>query len=100
MILLVFQKVANQPDAKWSQAVPHQNSVFHGLLKFVPWGVFDRLVDQWRGDRDARVTTSRSHLVSMVLAQVAGLKSLRDIETNMASQQKVVVPVTINVLKR
>ena len=30
-------------------AVRHQNSVFHGLLKHVPWDAFDRLVDgAWR----------------------------------------------------
>ena len=87
LILLMFQRVANQLDTKWSQAVPHQNSVFHGLLKQLPWGVFDRLVDQFRGDWDDRVTSSRSHLIAMLMAQVTGLKSLREIETNTASHE-------------
>ena len=68
--------------------MPHQNTVFHGLLKFVPWGVFDRLVDKFDGDHDARATTTRSHLVAMLLAQTCELKSLRDIETAMASHSR------------
>jgi hypothetical protein len=85
LILLEFQRFANQLDTKWSRAVPHQNSVFHGLLKHLPWGVFDRLVDQFNGNWDERVTSSRSHLIAMLMAQVTGLKSLREIETNMTS---------------
>jgi hypothetical protein len=45
----------------------------------------DRLVDRFGGDRDARSTTTRSHLVAMLLAQTSELKSLRDIETAMLS---------------
>jgi hypothetical protein len=30
-------------------AVPDQTIVFHGLLKRIPWGVFDRLVDEHNG---------------------------------------------------
>jgi hypothetical protein len=81
----VFQRFAKQLDTKWSQAVPHHNSVFHGLLKHLPWGVFNRLVDEFHGDWDARATSSRSHLIAMLLAQVTGLKALREIEANMAS---------------
>jgi Transposase DDE domain/Domain of unknown function (DUF4372) len=73
---------------KWSQAVPHHNSVFHELLKFLPWGVFDRLVEEFRGDHDARATTTKSHLVAMLLAQTSELESLRDIETAMASHAR------------
>ena len=32
----------------------HHNSVLHGLLKHVPWAVFDRLVEEHAAD--ARVT--------------------------------------------
>jgi hypothetical protein len=85
LILLGSEGFATHLDLKWSQAVPHQNTVFHGLLKFVPWGVFDRLVDKFDGDRDARATTSRSQLIAMLLAQTSELKSLRDIEAAMAS---------------
>ena len=39
----------------------HQNSVFHELLKLIPWGVFDRLVDEHGSDelvRSSRPVTS------------------------------------------
>jgi hypothetical protein len=42
-------------------------------------------VDKFGGDRDARSTTTRTHLVAMLLAQTSELKSLRDIETAMES---------------
>jgi hypothetical protein len=39
--------------------MPHQNSVFHGLLKHIPWDVLDRLVSAQGADiaRDCRTNT-------------------------------------------
>ena len=88
LILLGSEGFATHLDLKGSQAVPHQNTVFHGLLKFVPWGVYDRLVEKFDGRRDARATNARSQLVAMLLAQTCELKSLRDIETAMASHSR------------
>lgn len=68
--------------------MPHENTVFHGLLKFVPWGAFDRLVATFQGERDARTTTGRSHLVALLMAQISGLDSLRAVETDMASHAR------------
>jgi IS4 transposase len=65
--------------------VPHQNIVFHGLLKHVPWAVFDRLVDEHGADWDDRVVKSKTHLIAMLYAQFCGARSLRDIETNLKS---------------
>ena len=66
-------------------AVQHQNIVFHGLLKHIPWAVFDRLVDQHDADWDGRVVKTRAHLIAMLYAQLCGSRSLRDIETNLRS---------------
>jgi hypothetical protein len=68
--------------------VPHENTVFHGLLKFIPWSAFDRLLAQAEGGRDARTTTGRSHLAALLVAQFCGFESLRDIETGMASHAR------------
>jgi Transposase DDE domain/Domain of unknown function (DUF4372) len=65
--------------------VPHQNIVFHDLLKHVPWVVFDRLVDEHGADWDDRVVKSKAHLIAMLYAQLCGARSLRDIETNLKS---------------
>jgi hypothetical protein len=66
-------------------AVPHQTIVFHGLLKQIPWAVFDRLVDEHDGDWDARMVKSKAHLIAMLYAQLCGARGLREIETNLRS---------------
>lgn len=62
-----------------------QNIVFHGILKYVPWAIFDRLVEQFEPNRDQRGLAAKPHLIAMLLAQLAGARSLRDIETNLKS---------------
>jgi hypothetical protein len=66
-------------------AVQHQNIVFHGLLKHIPWAIFDRLVEQHNADWDGRVVKTKAHLIAMLYAQFRGARSLRDIETNLRS---------------
>ena len=63
----------------------HQNIVFHGVLKHIPWMVVDRLEEQHNAKRDARSLAVKPHLIAMLLAQLAGSRSLRDIETNLKS---------------
>ena len=63
----------------------HQNIVFHGLLKHIPWPIHDRLVDQHNGDWDDRVVRTKAHLIAMLYAQFCGARSLREIETNLQS---------------
>jgi hypothetical protein len=66
--------------------VRHQNSVFHGLLKHVPWATLDRLVEEQEAARDTRSLQARPHLIAMLYAQFTGSRSLRDIETSLKSQ--------------
>lgn len=65
--------------------MPHQNIVFHGLLKHVPWAVVDRAVEQHEADRDPRALKAKPHLIAMLFAQLFGSRSLRDIETSLKS---------------
>lgn len=65
----------------------HQNSVFHGLLGLVPWKTFDALVDKHEADRRVRRLSTRSQFLALLMAQLADLKSLRQIEEAMASQE-------------
>jgi len=65
--------------------VRHQSIVFHGLLKPVPWAMFDRLVDEHDADWDDRLVKTKAHLIAMLYAQVCGLHSLREIEAGLLS---------------
>jgi len=70
---------------KGINTVRHQNIVFHGLLKQIPWSILDRLVDQHNADWDGRVVTTKAHLIAMLYAQFCGARSLREIETSLKS---------------
>ena len=65
----------------------HRNSVFHDLLKLVPWAAFDGLVAEHGSDEGTRSFTSRQHLTALLFAQLSGAWSLREIEAAMASHQ-------------
>jgi len=63
----------------------HHNSVFHSLLKGVPWDVFDRLVEAHQADRRVRRLTTRSQFVALLYGQLEGASSLREIEAGLES---------------
>lgn len=63
----------------------HDSSVFHQLLKHVPWAAFDRLVDKHQADRRVRRLTCKSQFLALLFAQLSGAASLREIETGLRS---------------
>src|SRR5665647_100955 len=63
----------------------HQNSVFHSVLKQVPWHRFDRLVDEHHADKHIRSLTTKSQLIALIYAQLSGAQSLREIEAALTS---------------
>ena len=63
----------------------HHNSVFHTITKHIPWGEFDRLIDQHNADHRARRLNSKGHLLALLFAQLSGADSLRAIEAGLAS---------------
>lgn len=63
----------------------HQNTVFHGLLKLVPWSHFERLVEKHRMDFGVRGLTTRTQFIAMLFAQLTGSASLRDLVTSLES---------------
>jgi hypothetical protein len=67
--------------------VQHQNSVFHGILKFVPWAAFDRLVEKHGSDELVRKFTTRDQLIALLFGQFSGAASLREVEAAMASHR-------------
>lgn len=63
----------------------HHNTVFHAVLKLVPWHVLDRLVDQYKANRRVRRLTTQNQFIAMLYAQLAGAESLRAIEAGFES---------------
>jgi len=63
----------------------HHNSVFHSILKLVPWNAFERAIERHGAKDAARGFTHRSHLVAMLYAQFAGAVSLRDVEEGLTA---------------
>jgi IS4 transposase len=65
----------------------HQNSVFHGLLKHVPWDKFGRIVEAHGADELARKLNTKRHFVALLYGQFSGATSLREIVTGMQSHE-------------
>jgi hypothetical protein len=86
LIPLGSGRFADGPDTRRGvNAMRHQNSVFHGVLKHIPWDVFDRLVGEHGADSRVRRLNTKSQLVALLYGQLAGAASLRDIVTGLAS---------------
>jgi hypothetical protein len=60
-------------------AMRHENSVLHDLLKHIPWDAFDALVDEHGADKHVRRLSTKSQLVALLYGQLSGASSLREI---------------------
>jgi IS4 transposase len=85
LILLCSKRLATFWDTEKDQAMRHQNSVFHGLLKHVPWHRFDRLVEEHGADARVRRLSTKSQFVALLYGQLSGAVSLREIVTGLSS---------------
>jgi hypothetical protein len=65
--------------------VRHQNSVFHTVLKHLPLGEFERLVEAHGADARQRGFTSKTHIAALIYGQLAGTTGLREIEAGLSS---------------
>ncbi|HET6159696.1 MAG TPA: IS4 family transposase [Dongiaceae bacterium] len=65
----------------------HQNSVLHGVLKHIPWDVFDRLVIEHEADFKVRRLATKDQLVALLYGQLSGATSLRELVTGLESHQ-------------
>ena len=57
----------------------HQNSVFHDVLKHVPWDEFDGLVAAHKADKHVRRLSTKSQFIALLYGQLSGAVSLREI---------------------
>jgi hypothetical protein len=53
----------------------YQNTVFHDMLKGVPWAVFEQLVEVHRADYRVRKLTTKSQLVALLYGQLSGRRA-------------------------
>jgi hypothetical protein len=63
----------------------HKNSVFHDLLKHVPWAEFDRLVERHGADFRVRTLSSKTQLIALLYGQLSGASGLREIVSTLES---------------
>lgn len=63
----------------------HHNSVFHDVLKRIPWAAFDRLVAEHGSDRRVRRLSTKDQLIALLYGQLAGAASLREITGGLES---------------
>jgi hypothetical protein len=80
-----FPTFGDVTGAEEINAVQQHNSVFHAILKLIPWDAFERAIERHDAKDAARGFTHRSHLVAMLYAQFAGAVSLRDAEDGLNS---------------
>jgi Transposase DDE domain/Domain of unknown function (DUF4372) len=86
-ILLRFERFAAFETRKGAHAMLHQNSVFHGVLKHVPWHALERSVEEHGADELSRELTTKRQFIALLFGQLSGATSLREIVTGMASHE-------------
>jgi putative transposase len=69
-----------------NQAMSHYNTVFSQLLKLIPRHEFETLANQHHSGRSFRTASRWSQCVTLMMAQLSGRNSLRDIVDNMSAQ--------------
>ena len=61
----------------------HYNTILNKILNIIPRHEFESLATKYHGDRKFRTTNPWSQFTAIVLAQLSGRQSLRDIVENM-----------------
>src|SRR5271170_221087 len=87
LILLGSKRLATFWTRKAITAMRHHNSVLHQILKYVPWRIFEELVDTHRSDKHVRRLSTKSQLVALLYGQLSGASSLREIEAGLKSHE-------------
>src|SRR5262249_1972323 len=86
-ILLRFERLAAFETREGAHAMLHQNSVFHSLLKHVPWSELEQIVEKYGSDELARELTTKRRLIAFLYGQFSGATSLREIVTGLESHE-------------
>jgi IS4 transposase len=66
-------------------AMRHHNTVFHDILKLVPWHRFEALVESHNSDARVRRLSTKGQFLALLHGQLSGASSLREIVTSLSS---------------
>jgi hypothetical protein len=80
-----FRAFGRVRDTEGNHAMLHQNTVFHSVLKHLPWHKLEQSVEKHGADKLSRTLTTKRHLLGLLYGQLSGAISLREIVTGMAS---------------
>jgi IS4 transposase len=86
-ILLCFEHSPMFETREGTHAMRHQNSVFHDVLKCVPWHKLEQSVEKYGADDLSRTLSTKRHVIALLYGQLSGATSLREIVTGMASHE-------------
>lgn len=81
-----FASFPNESNMSRTTAVRHHNTVFRQMTQRLPWARLDRLIEQHRADKGVRTLPTKPLLLTLLLAQVSTVRSLRDIPALLESQ--------------
>ncbi len=65
----------------------HHNTVFHDMLKRVPWDVFEGLVDEHQANKHVRRLSTKDQFIALLYGQLSGASSLREIVGGLESHE-------------
>jgi IS4 transposase len=85
LIPLRTKRLATFWDTEGTKAMQHHNSVFHSVLKHVPWSRFETLVEEHGADAGVRRLSTKDQFVALLYGQFSGASSLREIVTGLSS---------------
>jgi len=86
-ILVGFERLAAFETPTGAHAMRHKNSVFHSLLKLIPWHRLEQVVEKHGADELSRKLSTKRHLIALLYGQFSGATSLREIVTGMESHE-------------
>jgi hypothetical protein len=66
-------------------AMPHHNTVFADILKFIPWRRFEELVGEHKADARVRRLPTKGQFLALLYGQLSGASGLREIVTGLSS---------------
>ena len=64
----------------------YYNTIFNNLLQLIPRHKFQKVVNEYNGDKYVKKLTCWNQLTTLMFAQAKGKESLRDIETSLKAQ--------------
>ncbi len=79
LILLASKRFVTIWTRMRINAMRHHNTVFHDVLKRLPWDAFERLVDELGADKHVRRLSTKDQFIALLYGQLSGATSLREI---------------------